>query len=241
MKNCLSDYFSNKIKINSYQHLDGLLKEKDGVKYYEGYFNAEIKFISNYSEYQAGDEYKILTGVLQFIKTENGWNCQEFDFTNSELIKLNKFENKNLDKTQIESPNSVNSTFKSNNSDNNYSEDEIKNVINNYYQAISTKNFNEFYNIFNPLVDNFFGKANLTVDQIINENINYQNRWTHFEIYVDTNSFVINPTGNNTDVSYNIFYKVKKKESDNWKTFNLKMNIKLNNNLKILSIYEIKQ
>lgn len=92
MKNCLSDYFSEKIKIISYQQVDGLQKEKDGVKYYEGYFNAEIKFISNYEDFKVGDEYKILKGVLLFIKSERGWNCQEFDFSNSEFIILNKFE-----------------------------------------------------------------------------------------------------------------------------------------------------
>ena len=70
IKECLSNYFSNKIKINSYQHIDGLPKEKDGVKYYEGYFNAEINFISNYENFKAGDEYKIIKGVLRTM-TDN--------------------------------------------------------------------------------------------------------------------------------------------------------------------------
>ena len=113
MKNCLSNYFSDKIKINSYQHLDGLQKESDGVKYYESYFNAEIKFISNYEDFRAGDEYKVLKGVSLFMKTEKGWNCQEFDFSKSELIKINKFETtqENSESKEFNNKNSENTVY----------------------------------------------------------------------------------------------------------------------------------
>ena len=75
MSECLADELQNKAKILSYKLQDGLTKEKDGVKYYDGYFNAEVKFIANYNEYVAGDQYKIIKGAISFIKTDNGWNC----------------------------------------------------------------------------------------------------------------------------------------------------------------------
>ncbi|MEG2077859.1 hypothetical protein [Chryseobacterium sp.] len=242
IKECLSNYFSNKIKINSYQHIDGLPKEKDGVKYYEGYFNAEINFISNYENFKAGDEYKIIKGVLHFMKTENGWNCQEFDFTGSQFIKLNKFDtqtsatiyetNQNIDST--------NTVYTSQESEQDVSDNAVKNVVNNYYKAISNKDFNEFYNIFSPHV-NFFGKPDYTVSEIIVENKNYQKRWPYYEVNLDENSFNIRNVGSRTNVQYRIFYKVKKKQEDSWKIFDLRMNLILNQNLQIESVNEYKQ
>ena len=54
MKECLTNELSNKAIVESYDQQDGLLREKDGVKYYEGYFNAEIKFVANTNNYKAG-------------------------------------------------------------------------------------------------------------------------------------------------------------------------------------------
>ena len=242
IKECLSNHFSDKIKISSYQHIDGLPQEKDRVQYYEGYFNAEIKFISNYEDFKAGDEYKIIKGVLHFMKTENGWNCQEFDFTGSQFIKLNNFDtqpsatiyetNQNIDST--------NTVYTSQNSEQEVNADAVKNIVHNYYKAISEKDFNEFYNIFSPNV-NFFGKPDYTVSDIIVENKNYQKRWPYYEVNLDENSFNIRHFGKRTNVQYRIFYKVKKKQEDSWKIFDLRMNLILNQNSQIESVNEYNQ
>ncbi len=47
--------------IESYAQQDGLSREKDGIKYYEGYFNAEFKFVANHSNFQPGKRYKIVS------------------------------------------------------------------------------------------------------------------------------------------------------------------------------------
>jgi len=88
MKECLGNELANKAIIESYEQQDGLTREKDGVKYYEGYFNAEIKFIANSANYKAGEQYKIIKGTISFMKTENGWNCQSFDMSASNLVKI---------------------------------------------------------------------------------------------------------------------------------------------------------
>lgn len=242
MRNCLSNYFSNKIKINSYQHLDGLQKEIDGVKYYESYFNAEIKFISNYEDFRAGDEYKVLKGVLLFMKTEKGWNCQEFDFSKSELIKINKFEttHENFDSKPLEKNTTEGKVYTSQKTNSVNNESQIKNIVNNYYTAISNKDFKEFYDLFSSNV-NFFGKPNYSVDKIITENKTYQNRWKFFEVNLDENSFDINSSGDKTNVKYRIFYKVKKNKEDDWKIFDLKMKMIFDQNMQIESVNEYKQ
>jgi len=106
MKDCLSNELLNKAIIEGYDQQDGLTREKDGVKYYEGYFNAEIKFIANTDAYKAGDRYKIIKGTLSFMKTENGWNCQQFDFSSANLVKI---------KEEGEDANHVNGTDPKNN------------------------------------------------------------------------------------------------------------------------------
>jgi len=88
MKECLTNELSNKAIVESYDQQDGLLREKDGVKYYEGYFNAEIKFVANTNNYKAGQRYKIIKGTVSFMKTEKGWNCQEFDISATNIVKI---------------------------------------------------------------------------------------------------------------------------------------------------------
>jgi hypothetical protein len=53
-----------------------------------------------------GDEYKLVKVSVQLMKTENGWNCQQYDWSSSKLIKLNKNSNEirnyyNDNKTKI--------------------------------------------------------------------------------------------------------------------------------------------
>ncbi len=92
MKVCLTNELSSKAIVVEFDQQDGLAREKDGVKYYEGYFNAEIKFITNYGFYHAGESYKIIKGTLLFMKTEKGWNCQQFNFKSSNFVKINEGE-----------------------------------------------------------------------------------------------------------------------------------------------------
>lgn len=242
MKKCLSSYFDDKIKISAYEHKDGLEKEKDGVKYYESYFNAEIKFIANYQHYNAGDEYKIVNGVSSFIKTEKGWNCLELDFSKCQLIKLNdvgKVEAAPKEDNERDG-NVDNKVFKSTDNVSPDNDIMIKDFVSKYYNAISNKDYPEFYNLFSSNV-NFFGNLNYSVEKIIEESVKYQTRWAYFEVNLDQNSFEIIPNGSKTIVQYRVFYKVKKRIQDDWKIFDLKMLMVLNQDFLIESINEYKQ
>lgn len=239
MKECLANHIENKIVIKNYQQIDGLSSEKDGVKYYEGYFNAEFTFISNYENFAAGDEYKIIKGVLKFIKTENGWNCMSFDFSNAELIQLNKFkksENEVSNITDYQTQVNDNQGY----SDVMISDDAIKRTIREYYRLVNNKEYSRFDEIFRYNVEQFFGKNYITVDEIINDNINYKSKWAYSELNILEDSFLINRNDFSTDVEYLVDYKVKKKINDNWKIFKLKMNVSLDNDLLIYKINEEK-
>ena len=88
LKSCLADYYSNRIVIESLEERDGVIKEKDGVKYYDSYINADIKFTSETKGFSAGKRYKIVKGHIAFIKTDKGWNCQEVNIGDEEMIEI---------------------------------------------------------------------------------------------------------------------------------------------------------
>lgn len=91
MKECLTNELGASVKILGYEHQDGINKEIDGVKFYDAYFNAEVKFLSNIGRtFEVGDEYKLVKVAVQLMKTEKGWNCQEYDWSNVILVKINK-------------------------------------------------------------------------------------------------------------------------------------------------------
>jgi hypothetical protein len=93
MKECLINELGSSVKIIGYEHQDGVVKIIDGVKLYDAFFNAEVKFLSNVGDFHVGDEYKLVKVSVQLMKTENGWNCQQYDWSSSKLIKLNKNSN----------------------------------------------------------------------------------------------------------------------------------------------------
>lgn len=135
MRTCLINELGASVKIQGYQHQDGVLKEIDGIKMYDAYFNAEVKFLSNVGGvFQVGDEYKLVKVSIQLMKTEKGWNCQQYDWSNAKLIKINEGVNevisnvsgqqfKNaLTETSINSPNqnNNNSNYQQSPNNNNY-------------------------------------------------------------------------------------------------------------------------
>lgn len=121
MKSCLTNELANKAIVVKYEQQDGLSSEKDGIKYYVGYFNAEIKFVANYNNlYTAGQKYKIVKGIISFMKTENGWNCQSFDLSASTLIKIKDEgdNNTHISSSNSDLPNSAIDSSKEINSNN---------------------------------------------------------------------------------------------------------------------------
>jgi hypothetical protein len=145
MKECLIKELGSSVKIAGYEHQDGVTKVIDGVKIYDAYFNAEVKFLSNAGGvFKVGDEYKLVKVSVQLMKTEKGWNCQEYDWSNAKLVKINKGSNEDLNnvsgqefKTAISEP--VSNTSNQRNTSNNYQ----KNANDNNYQEGSLLRFSQ--------------------------------------------------------------------------------------------------
>ncbi|MEP6847047.1 MAG: hypothetical protein ABI861_13635, partial [Panacibacter sp.] len=115
----------------------------------------------------------------------------------------------------------------------------IVSTLNRYYQINEAFECSELANFYLPIVTNFYNKANQSTTDIISECINYHNRWPYQQMSIDNSTFSITQL-NDGDyfVTYDMFYQVKRTMQDNWKDFNLTINVKFTPELKIRSMYE---
>lgn len=115
----------------------------------------------------------------------------------------------------------------------------IISIINNYYDISESHDCVQQADFFVPVVDNYFNEINVTTDQIIQNCINYNNRWPYQRRSMEQSSFLFHRL-NNQDyiVSYQLYYQIKRNPNDTWKEFHLKIQIIFTPDLKIKSINE---
>ncbi|MDO4764039.1 MAG: AarF/UbiB family protein [Flavobacteriaceae bacterium] len=121
-----------------------------------------------------------------------------------------------------------------------YSDDEVIDRLNRYYNAVYNSNYYAFYDLFSSRVNRFFGKYNLSPNDIIEEAKTYDSIYPYKELTIDENSIVIHRYNNETTARYNIVYKVKKYYDDPWKYFYLTIYVEFDENLRIKNIFEAK-
>ncbi|XVJ64747.1 MAG: hypothetical protein HEQ40_00710 [Lacibacter sp.] len=115
----------------------------------------------------------------------------------------------------------------------------IVSTLNRYYQINEAVECNELANFYLPIVDNFYNKTYQSTADIVNECINYHNRWPYQQMSIDNSTFAITQL-NDGDyfVTYDMFYQVKRTIQDTWKNFYLTINVRFTPDLKIRSMYE---
>ena len=120
--------------------------------------------------------------------------------------------------------------------------EQIINILNQYYQYNDNSQCSELAQFYLPVVDNFYNKINQTTSQIVDECVTYHSRWPIQNIEIDNSTFAITPL-NNGDyfVTYDMFYQIKKTAEDDWKNYNLTINVRFSSELKIRSMYEYKK
>jgi hypothetical protein len=117
--------------------------------------------------------------------------------------------------------------------------DQIVNVLNQYYHINEATECEQLSNFYLPVVDNFYNKSYQTTSQIISECIAYHVRWPYQQMSIDNSTFAITQlTDGDYFVTYDMFYQVKRTMQDNWKNFNLTINVRFTPELKIRSMYE---
>lgn len=146
--------------------------------------------------------------------------------------------NQEEDSSRIDSYNNA-LLFETNNR--NINEEEINSFIHDYYKTVVNYDYQNYYNIFAPMVYSFYNYKNVSVDEIISDNINYSKKWKYVSIeYLPNTLDIIYQNDNVTELNYQIIYKAKQREFDSWKVYNLKLKLILDDNNKIISIEEIK-
>lgn len=123
----------------------------------------------------------------------------------------------------------------------NINEEEINSFIHDYYKTVVNYDYQNYYNIFAPLVYSFYNYKNVSVDDIISDNINYSKKWKYVSIeYLPNTLDIIYQNDNVTELNYQIIYKTKQNEYDDWKIYYLKLEVTLDSYNRINSIKEIK-
>lgn len=120
-----------------------------------------------------------------------------------------------------------------------YTRDQIVSVLNQYYQVNEAFECEQLSNFYLPVVDNFYYKSNQTTPQIISECVAYHVRWPYRQMNIDNSTFAITQLiDGDYFVTYDMFYQVKRTIEENWKDFNLTINVRFTPELKIRSMYE---
>ncbi len=87
---CFAKKFNNAIRIVDIAKKNGVEVQKDGYTLHEVYFSCTIEFIEDYNikspvfgvfeSFAKGDRLEIENAHAQFIKTDNGWLCNDADY-----------------------------------------------------------------------------------------------------------------------------------------------------------------
>jgi hypothetical protein len=119
-------------------------------------------------------------------------------------------------------------------------EAKIESTVRQYYAVVEgAQQCSKVAELFEPVVDDYFGKSGLTKDQVETDCLIYRNRWAYYQNIPDYSTISTRKLDNgNYFTTYQLLYKVKRKTKDNWKIFNLRMSVEFSKNFKIKSIFE---
>lgn len=110
-----------------------------------------------------------------------------------------------------------------------------------YYAVIEDGNLDALENYLSPTVQKWYTTSDVKIDQIKSDALAYQKKHpnTSTSIQWDTFQFISMPT-EEYKVSYDMIYKIESSNSDQDKTFHLKINVTWDQDFKIKSIFENK-
>ena len=156
--------------------------------------------------------------------------------TNGWLAAKEQDNSKSNDPNTNSSTETINNTIKATSTSN---KDQIVAILNRYYNINEAFKCDQLSDFYLPVVENYFNKYNLTAEDIIRDCTAYHSRWPFNQMNIDNSTFFVTQlTNGDYFVTYNMFYQVKRLFQDNWKNFNLTINVRFTPELKIRSMYE---
>ncbi|MFV0606931.1 MAG: serine/threonine protein kinase [Niabella sp.] len=116
-------------------------------------------------------------------------------------------------------------------------EADVKNLISDYYRSRS--NCNTLYRFFEDTVKQYYNKSNEPISTIIKECEAYHGKWKYTEADINESSYVFTHQQNgNVLVDYNMLYKIKQQETDDWIPYSIDVSMVFNADRKINRIVE---
>ncbi|WP_418510961.1 hypothetical protein [Corallibacter sp.] len=119
-------------------------------------------------------------------------------------------------------------------------ESNIKNIIQDYYKNLDAGDLSKLKQFINPIVDKWYSKQNLTLEQIIKQQKAYQEKYPYRKTNIRWNTFEIENNGKDYIATYQLDYSIKSPKWKNFKKYNLKITSVWGQNLKLKSMYEDK-
>jgi hypothetical protein len=115
-------------------------------------------------------------------------------------------------------------------------EEELKKQVELYYDTVKKGNVNSLHNFINPVVDNWYNKYNVSLNEIKRETKKYNRKYPDTEVHIIWDTFNYMELDDKYNVEYELFYKINTIN----KKYHLRINVLFNKDLKIESIKETK-
>lgn len=113
----------------------------------------------------------------------------------------------------------------------------IKGMIDQYYRTRS--DCNTLYRFFADTVKQYYKKSNEPLETVIRECQKYHDKWQYTEADINNESYVFTHQQNgNVFVDYNMLYKIKQNETDDWIPYSIDVSMVFDEDGKISRIVE---
>lgn len=120
-------------------------------------------------------------------------------------------------------------------------EEQLKEIVADYYQTVNSNEVEKLPEFLSPRVDQWYGAKNLSHSEILKIARDRHGKYPYSTSEIDWTSFTVMPqsTGEYL-VTYNMTYGFKKKITDDYQIYDLKLYTKWDKSFKLKSIREIK-
>jgi len=188
----------------------------------------------------------ILSLIVAIILGLNQWQSHEAKPTSENTgnqLQPNHEKNKPEQIDKSNQPNvgvEENNTKTQINKDKNNSE-KINNFIKNYFDALMRRDLEQWSKMFSTKITRYYDLNNPSIPQIMENQRKFYTVWKFDRISIDWGSVKIEQINSDFLTTFNLNYKNKKNENDQFKNYNLLLTMLISGDFKIKSIYEMRK
>lgn len=124
---------------------------------------------------------------------------------------------------------------------NNIPSNQVKDLIVSYYECVSKKEYSRLSDFYAPVLERYFTEFNIPAEKAVENASSYLDRYKilHADVLIRWETFKVQHLEDgNTMVSFNMDYVLQRVQVNKATKFNLNINILLNPDMKIRSIFE---